>query len=157
MSVSFRCPHCGRETLVADEYIGQEGPCAGCGRTVVVPPTAGEALCPQCHAPVAIGAASCSQCGTVFRGARGQEVGDSAAIRMLIPVGRSGLAIAAGYAGLISVLVFPAPIAIILGILAIRDLNRHPEKHGMGRAIFGLVMGVLVILSFLLLLTWAWG
>jgi hypothetical protein len=39
-------------------------------------------------------------------------------------------------------LFFPAPIAVVLGIVAIRDIRRHPEKHGMGRAIFGLVMGV---------------
>jgi hypothetical protein len=62
---------------------------------------------------------------------------------MLIPVGRSGLAIAAGYAGLFAVLCFPAPIALVLGILAIRDLRRHPEKHGMGRAVFGLVAGII--------------
>jgi hypothetical protein len=69
-------------------------------------------------------------------------LGDNAAMRMLLPVGRSGWAIAAGYAGLFSVLFVPAPVALILAILAIRDLRRHREKHGMGRAIFGLVMGV---------------
>jgi hypothetical protein len=62
---------------------------------------------------------------------------------MLIPVGRSGLAIAAGYAGLISVLFFPAPIALLLGILAICDIRKNPHKHGMGRAVFGLVMGII--------------
>jgi hypothetical protein len=65
------------------------------------------------------------------------------AIRLLIPVGRSAWAIAAGYFGLFSFIVFPAPLALILGIIAIRDLKRHPEKRGMGRAIFGLVMGVI--------------
>jgi hypothetical protein len=34
-------------------------------------------------------------------------------------------------------------VALVLGICAIVDLKRHPEKHGMGRAVFGLVMGVL--------------
>ena len=34
-------------------------------------------------------------------------------------------------------------MALVLGILAIRDLKKHPEKHGMGRAVFGLVMGIL--------------
>ncbi len=80
---------------------------------------------------------------------------DSAAIRMLLPVGRSGWAIAAGYAGLFAVLAFPAPIALILGIIAIRDIKRHPEKHGIGRAIFGLVMGILgtlVLAGFLIAL-----
>ncbi len=64
-------------------------------------------------------------------------------MRMLLPVGRSWLAIVAGYLGLVSVLMCPAPIALAFGILAIRDIRKHPEKHGMGRAIFGVVMGVL--------------
>jgi hypothetical protein len=59
----------------------------------------------------------------------------------LLPVGRSGWAIAAGYLGLISVLILPGPLALLCGILALRDIRRHPNKGGMGRAIFGLVMG----------------
>lgn len=70
-------------------------------------------------------------------------LGDHAATRWLLPVGRSGLAIAAGYLGLFSVLACPGPIALIVSILAIRDLRANPHKHGMGRAIFGLVMGVI--------------
>jgi hypothetical protein len=64
-------------------------------------------------------------------------------MRMLLPVGRSGWAIAAGYAGLFAFAIFPAPLAIILGLIAIRDIKKHPEKHGMGRAIFGLLAGCL--------------
>lgn len=62
---------------------------------------------------------------------------------MLLPVGRSGWAIAAGYAGLFAVLCFPAPLAIILGVIAIVHLRRNPKLHGWGRAIFGLVMGII--------------
>jgi hypothetical protein len=69
------------------------------------------------------------------------RIDDDPGIRMLIPIGRSGLAIAAGYAGLFALVIFPAPIALLLGVFALRDLKKHPEKHGMGRAIFGLVMG----------------
>jgi hypothetical protein len=73
--------------------------------------------------------------------------GDTAVERMLLPVGRSGWAIAAGYLGLFSLIVLPAPIALIVSIIAISDIRKsraavHP-KHGMGRAIFGLVMGIL--------------
>lgn len=70
-------------------------------------------------------------------------LGDDPAIRMLLPVGRSGWAIAAGYFGLFSVLCFPAPLSVILGVIAIVHLRRNPKLHGMGRAVFGLVMGVL--------------
>ena len=70
-------------------------------------------------------------------------IGESAGMRMLLPVGRSGWAIAAGYLGLFSVLMIFAPIALIVSIIAIRDIKKNPGKHGMGRAIFGLIMGVL--------------
>jgi len=60
---------------------------------------------------------------------------------MLLPVGRSGWAIAAGYLGLVSVLCIPSPLALIAGILANREMRRNPKQHGMGRAVFGIVMG----------------
>ena len=75
--------------------------------------------------------------------ATGPAMGESAGIRMLLPVGRSGWAIAAGYLGLFSVLMFPAPFSLLCGILAIRSIRKDKTKHGMGRAIFGLIMGVL--------------
>lgn len=81
-----------------------------------------------------------------------RSIGDNAGVRALLPVGRSGLAIAAGYVGLVSFLVWPAALAaIILGILAIRDIKRNEGKHGMGRAIFALIAGGIVIVGFLVL------
>ena len=76
-----------------------------------------------------------------------EHLGDSAVARALLPVGRSGWAIAAGYLGLLSLAIFPAPLAVILSVVAIVDIQKsknqaHP-KHGMGRAIFGLLMGIL--------------
>jgi len=125
MPIPFTCPYCGNQTLVDDQYVGQTGPCARCGKTVTV-------LLPG---------------NTPF-----EPLGQNAAIRMLIPVGRSGWAIAAGYFGLFSILFFPAPLALILAIVAILDIKRHPEKHGMGRAIFGLVMGGLFSLLLVVML-----
>lgn len=37
MPITFTCPHCGRQTNVADQYAGQSGPCAGCGQKITVP------------------------------------------------------------------------------------------------------------------------
>jgi len=71
------------------------------------------------------------------------DLGQNAGMRMLMPVGRSGLAIAAGYLGLFSFLVIPAPLALIISIFAIRDIKSDHKKHGMGRAVFGLIMGIL--------------
>jgi hypothetical protein len=77
-------------------------------------------------------------------------------MRILLPVGRSGWAIAAGYAGLFAILVFPAPIALILGIIGFRDILRSRRtsepRHGMGRVIFALItggLGTLVLGAFL--------
>lgn len=72
---------------------------------------------------------------------RRPDIGEDAGIRMLLPVGRSGWAIAAGYLGLISVLCLPSPLALLAGVLAIREIRRNPKKHGMGRAVFGVIMG----------------
>jgi hypothetical protein len=68
--------------------------------------------------------------------------GDDAAMRMLLPVGRSGWAIAAGYCGLLSLMCWIlGPAAILCGVMAIRDMRLHPERHGMGRVITGFVLG----------------
>ncbi len=116
MPFSYRCPHCGHESFISEQYAGQSGPCVACGRTVTIP-------LPDAPPP--------------------PRIGDDAVIRMLLPVGRSAWAIAAGYAGLFAVLAVPAPVALVLGLLAVRDLRKHREKHGWGRAVFGLVMGAL--------------
>jgi hypothetical protein len=62
---------------------------------------------------------------------------------MILPVGRSLWAIASGYLGLVSVLLIPAPFALFTGIMAILEMRRNPKARGMGRAVFGIVMGAL--------------
>jgi hypothetical protein len=71
-----------------------------------------------------------------------RSIGDDAGMRMLLPVGRSIPAIIAGYLGLLSVLPVIGLLAVAFGIWAIYDIRRHADRHGMGRAVFGLVMGV---------------
>jgi hypothetical protein len=83
----------------------------------------------------------------IRRRRREPDLGEDAGIRMLLPVGRSGWAIAAGYLGLVSVLLVPAPFALLAGILAIREMRRDTKKHGMGRAVFGIIMGGLGTLA----------
>ena len=51
-----------------------------------------------------------------------------AALSWLLPVGRSGYAIAAGYLGLFSFFPCFGYLAIILALLGIRDLRRHPRR-----------------------------
>jgi hypothetical protein len=64
-------------------------------------------------------------------------------LRWILPVGRSGWAIAAGYLGLLSILLVPGPLAVVTGLLGLRDIRRHPGRLGTGRAVFGIVSGVL--------------
>jgi hypothetical protein len=66
-------------------------------------------------------------------------------LAMVIPIGRSGWAIAAGYFGLFSLIFFMAPFAILFGILAIRDIKKNPEKLGLGRAWFGIIAGTISV------------
>ena len=120
--------------------------CGKCGTS-----NEGNAYCVKCGAPLDRGARSQAPPGrapqsrlppgVVAPRARRKDE-DDPVMRMLMPVGRSGLAIAAGYAGLFGLLVAPVPLALILAVLAIFDLRRNPHKRGMGRAVFGLIIGV---------------
>lgn len=111
--------------------------------------------CTKCGTPNPDQARFCVQCGTamaVVSASTSYSIENDAGMRMLLPVGRSGWAIAAGYAGLFSLLFFFAPIALILGIIGIFDIKKNPQKHGMGRCIFAVIMGALFTIPFVLFL-----
>ncbi|HVX60005.1 MAG TPA: DUF1559 domain-containing protein [Pirellulales bacterium] len=42
MAGVFICPYCGAATQVAPEFVGRSGPCAHCGRPIVIPAELGE-------------------------------------------------------------------------------------------------------------------
>lgn len=48
MPIAYSCPHCGKQSSVADQYAGQSGPCASCGQPITIPgkPTAGYVMPP---------------------------------------------------------------------------------------------------------------
>lgn len=103
-------------------------------------------FCNNCGNEIAPNAVMCPKCGKVFQelpsASSDTDIGQDAGFRLLLPVGRSGWAIAAGYLGLISVLAVPAPFALLCSIMAIRDIRKNPKKHGMGRAVFGIIMSI---------------
>lgn len=64
-------------------------------------------------------------------------------LELVVPVNVSGLAFIAGYMGFASFFCLPAPLALLLGIIALRDLEKHPAKTGKGRAWFAIVAGAI--------------
>ena len=68
---------------------------------------------------------------------------------MLVPVNRTGLSFAAGYLGLCCLVLVPAPAALVVSVLALRDLHHRPDRAGRCRAWFGLLAGALGTLALL--------
>ena len=64
------------------------------------------------------------------------------------PVNEVAWSVAALFAGFFALLVFPAPIALILGIVALLDCNKR-SVNGKGRAIFAIIMGATFSLVFI--------
>ena len=107
------------------------------------------AFCTHCGAQLPDNAASCAKCGFAIPPKAGFCNAESD-LRFIIPIGRSGWAIAAGYLGLFSLMPLVGILAFVIGVVAIRDIRRHPELHGLGRAWFGIVMGALFTIVYLL-------
>lgn len=89
----------------------------------------------------------CAACGAALRAGGLEDKGRPAAsdaeraLRVLLPVNRNIVAVAAGYAGLFCLVVLPGPVALGLGIAALVQLKRRPEQWGRGRAWFGVIAG----------------
>src|SRR5690348_349653 len=49
--IPFTCPHCGKFMEVADQYAGQSGPCASCGKPVTIPMAAPSAFAATAYGP----------------------------------------------------------------------------------------------------------
>ena len=96
--------------------------------------------------PDAVGGPSALAGGPVFRPyapePRGRGASPRDPMHWVVPTGRSGASIAAGYVGLVALLVWPlGPVAIGLGI---RGLHlARTGGHGRGRSVFGIVTGLL--------------
>ncbi len=132
------------------------GTCSACGNLVAEPRAA---RCGRCGAELVMEAMLIDESPSASpRPMHGsgygpsQDLGQDAGMRLLLPVGRSLWAIAAGYLGLLSPLCIFAPFALVTGIVAILDIKKHPDRHGMGRAIFGIVMGAIFSLALVIML-----
>jgi len=48
MPIAYSCPHCSKQFSVAEQYAGQTGPCAACGKPITIPvPTGMTPFAPQ--------------------------------------------------------------------------------------------------------------
>ncbi len=100
-------------------------------------------FCRECGKGIHEKAVVCVHCGVPTDIPQKESDPSRAALRMVLPIDRSGYAITAGYLGLFSVLLVFAPFSLLFGILGVRDIKKNTNKHGMGRSIFGIVMGAI--------------
>lgn len=83
--------------------------------------------------------------------ANGAGTANDETMRWLLPVGRPGSAIAAGYLALFGFIIpFLGVGALACGVVALNTLRRRPDLIGRGRAILGIVGGGLSTLWWLL-------
>jgi hypothetical protein len=107
--------------------------------------------CPECNVVLPDNAISCPYCNSRFGVSSLQDDTDAKLLSYLVPSRATLLSIIAGYTGLFSVLVVPAPFALLFGILALRDIKKRQARGekmgGKGRAIFAIVIGGLFTLA----------
>jgi hypothetical protein len=84
--------------------------------------------------------------------------GMNEATSIIVPY-RNGMALAAYYCGVFSLIPclggLLGPAALILGIMGLIYVRKHPEAHGTGHAIAGIVLGSIVSLAHLAVLIFA--
>jgi len=100
---------------------------------------------------------TCPKCGQAIcvpdTDDNGQEICPSCKHKFF-PFGYSGFAYNACLLGLFSWLIFPAPFALLLGWLALKDIKANRGKHGITGAWIGVIMGAIgtFLLAFMLLI-----
>jgi len=83
----------------------------------------------------------CSHCGQNAHGQNPSVGSIEQELSLILPVGTPFSAFLAGYLGLFSVFVVPAPFAVIFGIIGLAHLRRSPEQRGALRCWTGIVLG----------------
>ena len=130
--------------------------------------------CRACGQVLTPGAGQCPRCGTAVNPFAEQPVGpgmgnpylppgappypypapSDAGLKYIVPVGVSPLAIISFYCGFFALFCmgFTSPIALLTGILALKQIARNPQMDGKPRAIIGIVLGALGTVGLLVFL-----
>jgi hypothetical protein len=110
-------------------------------------------FCPKCGLQNADSANVCLKCGANLNNPiQMLEENETNNLVSIVPVGRTGLSIVAGYLGLCAMVPPLAPIALIVSIIAWLQFQKSPGKLGKGRIIFGFIAGTLGTIALLYLL-----
>ncbi len=101
-------------------------------------------FCPNCASQNNDDTEICVNCGSNLKNPiQILEKNEQISLSSVVPVGRTGLSIVAGYLGLCAIIPILAPFSLIVSIIALQKLKNSPRKLGKDRAIFGLIMGIL--------------
>lgn len=102
--------------------------------------------CPDCHEETVGFSIKCWNCGSYLEGPP-QAAGTLA--RILVPVGRSRNALAAGYLALLAIVpLYGLPFAvcaIACGMAGLKEIANDPRLLGRVRAWFGIIVGAVMI------------
>lgn len=102
--------------------------------------------CQSCGIEYKPGDRFCSSCGGARLVQEKQLDQIEEELHLVIPMGTPISAVIAGYLGLFSVLVLPAPFAFGMGIVGLRQIKKSGKRYGKVRCWVGIILGGLVTL-----------
>lgn len=168
MSGVFQCEVCHYTRPVPEDYAGKKARCPQCAAVVEVPLNGvvqaaeqAKKACPFCAETILADARKCRWCGEVIdrdlaiakEKERIREIERHQQLMGQKLPGAKASVICGGLSILLSILApMLGPIAILLGLQALREKKKSPHLEGVGWARAGIVLGTLGIVAFILMI-----